>query len=172
MIYAVAGQVAAVVPYEVALSQTAAVTVEVQGVRSAPFLIPVAAAVPAIFTADASGQGQGVILNQDLSLNSAAIPAVQGQVIVLYATGEGQTTPPGVDGRIQFDVASVPAGACAVSIGGQPATVEYCAFAPYEVSGVLQINAVVPTGISSGNVPVTFSIGGIGSPAGVTVALK
>jgi uncharacterized protein (TIGR03437 family) len=93
-------------------------------------------------------------------------------VIVIYATGEGQTTPPGVDGRIQYDVKSAPVGACSVSIGGKSATVDYCAFAPYEVSGVLQINAVVPTGISTGNVPVSFSIGGVSSPAGVTVAVK
>jgi uncharacterized protein (TIGR03437 family) len=172
MVYAVAGQLAAVVPYEAALAQTAAVTVEVQGVRSAPFMVPVAAAVPAIFTADASGHGQGAIQNQDLTLNSSLNPATRGQVIVIYATGEGQTTPPGVDGRIQYDVKSAPVGACSVSIGGKSATVDYCAFAPYEVSGVLQINAVVPTGISTGNVPVSFSIGGVSSPAGVTVAVK
>jgi uncharacterized protein (TIGR03437 family) len=172
MIYAVSGQVAVVVPYEVALSQSAAVTVEVQGVRSAPFMMPVAAAVPALFSSDASGQGGGAILNQDLSVNSPLNPASQGQVVVLYGTGEGQTTPPGVDGRIQYDVKSVPVGACSVTIGGQPATVQYCAFAPYEVSGVLQINAVVPAGISSGNVPVSFSIGSATSQSGVTVSLK
>jgi uncharacterized protein (TIGR03437 family) len=172
MVYAVSGQLAAVVPYEVALAQSAAVTVEVQGVRSDPFMIPVAATVPAIFTANASGQGQGVIQNQDLSLNSSLNPAARGQVIVIYATGEGQTTPPGVDGRIQFDVPSKPVGACSVTIGGQSAAVQYCAFAPYEVSGVLQINAVVPTGISTGNVPVSFSIGGVSSQTGVTVAVK
>ena len=42
-------------------------------------------------------------------MNSSANPH-RGQVIVIYATGEGQTTPPGVDGRIQFDVTSAPAG--------------------------------------------------------------
>jgi uncharacterized protein (TIGR03437 family) len=172
MVYALAGQVSAIVPYEVALSQTAAVTVEVQGVRSAPFTIPVAATVPAMFTQNASGQGPGVIQNQDLSLNTSLNPATRGQVIVIYATGEGQTTPPGVDGRIQYDVPSVPVATCSVTIGGQSATVQYCAFAPYEVSGVLQINAVVPTGISTGSVPVTFSVGGVSSQAGVTVAVK
>ena len=95
MYYALSGQVSAVVPYEVALSTSAAVQVEVQGVRSDVFMIPVAAAVPAIFTADQSGKGQGSILNQDTTVNSAANPASGGQVIVIYATGEGQTVPPG-----------------------------------------------------------------------------
>ena len=105
-------------------------------------------------------------------MNSAANPAAAGQVVVIYATGEGQTTPPGVDGRVQFDVKSVPMAACAVSIGGQSAVVKYCGMAPYEVSGVLQINAVVPSGAGSGDVPVSFSIGGVSSRTGVTVALK
>jgi uncharacterized protein (TIGR03437 family) len=77
-----------------------------------------------------------------------------------------------VDGRIQFDVKSVPMGACAVTIGGQSAAVNYCGMSPYEASGVLQINAVVPSNAGTGNVPVSFSIGGVSSPVGVTVALK
>jgi uncharacterized protein (TIGR03437 family) len=172
MVYSSAGQVSAVVPYEVALAANAAVQVEVQGVRSDPFMIPVAAAVPAIFTASSTGKGQGSILNQDASVNSSTNPAASGQVIVIYATGEGQTSPPGVDGRIQFDVKSVPMGACAVTIGGQSAAVNYCGMSPYEASGVLQINAVVPSNAGTGNVPVSFSIGGVSSPVGVTVALK
>ena len=172
MVYSSAGQVSAVVPYEVALEANAAVQVEVQGVRSDPFMIPVGASVPAIFTANSSGKGQGSILNQDGSVNSETNAAPAGQVVVIYATGEGQTTPPGVDGRIQFDVKSVPVGACTATIGGRSAVVNYCGMAPYEVSGVLQINAVVPANAGTGNVPVSFSIGGVSSPASVTVALK
>jgi uncharacterized protein (TIGR03437 family) len=172
MVYSSATQVSAVVPYEAALSPNAAVQVEVQGVRSDPFMIPVAAAVPAIFTANASGAGQGSILNHDTTVNSSTNPAASGQTIVMFATGEGQTNPPGVDGRIQFDVMSTPVGACAATIGGQTAVVNYCGMAPHLVSGVLQINAVVPAGAGTGNVPVSFSIGGVSSPPGVTVALK
>ena len=58
MIYSSAGQVAAAVPYEVALASNAAVQVEVQGVRSEPFMIPVDVSAPAIFTANASGKGR------------------------------------------------------------------------------------------------------------------
>ena len=36
---------------------------------------------------------QGAILNQNLSINSADNPARRGDVIVLYATGEGATMP-------------------------------------------------------------------------------
>ena len=59
-----------------------------------------------------------------------------------------------------------------MTIGGQNATVNYCGMAPHLASGVLQINAVVPAGIAAGNIPVSFTIGGVSSPAGVTVAIK
>ncbi len=171
IVYASAGQVAAIVPYYTALSTTAAVQVEVQGVRSAPFSMQVTAANPGIFSHDGSGQGQGAILNQDLSLNSSANPAKAGDIVVLYATGEGQTTPPGVDGRLALDIRPTPAGACGVTIGGQTANVSYCGAAPYLTSGLIQINVQVPSSTAPGNVPVALSIGGVQSPDGVTVAI-
>lgn len=171
MVYTLAGQVAAVIPYEVALSSTAAVQVEYQGVRSAQFKMPVAAAVPGLFTLG-NGTGPGAILNQNLSLNSSTNPAHAGQVVVLYATGEGQTTPPGVDGRLALDVIPLAAGKCAVTIGGQSATVQYCGEAPGQVSGLLQVNAVVPSNAATGNQPVVLSIAGVSSTANVTVALQ
>ena len=172
MVYALAGQVAAIVPYETALQTTAAVQVEVNGVRSAPLSIPVTTAVPGLLTIDGSGKNQGAILNQDLSVNSSSNPAQVGRVIVLYATGEGQTSPPGVDGRLSSDIDPVPVGSCAVTVGGQTATVLFCGEAPYATSGLLQINAQLPSSVGSGNVPVAFSIGGVFSPSGVTVAVQ
>ena len=65
MVYAFSGQVSAVVPYEVALSTNAAVQVEVQGVRSDPFMIPVTGDRSGYFYGANSGKGQGSILNQD-----------------------------------------------------------------------------------------------------------
>jgi uncharacterized protein (TIGR03437 family) len=97
MIYALAKQLSAVVPYEVAGQTSVNVVVVYQGNASAPFPVEVAAATAAIFTGDASGQGQGAILNEDYSLNTAANPAPRGQYVSIYGTGEGVTTPPGVD---------------------------------------------------------------------------
>jgi uncharacterized protein (TIGR03437 family) len=97
LIYALDTQLAAIVPYEVAGQQTVNVVVVYQGNASVPFPMPVAAARPAIFTLDYSGQGQGAILNHDYSINGPANPAQRGQYILIYGTGEGVTTPPGVD---------------------------------------------------------------------------
>ncbi len=172
LVYVLASQVSAIVPYRTALDANAAVQVEVQGVRSDAFMIPVTAADPALLSHDASGKGQGAILNQDLSLNSSANPANAEDVVVLYATGEGVTNPPGVDGRLALDILPKPVGACQVTIGGQVATVSYCGAAPDLTSGLLQINAQVPPTTGHGNAPVTVSIGGVVSNANVTVAVK
>jgi len=176
LIYAGAGQVNAVVPYEVASDTSAMVVVVYQGNASAPFAIPIAAARPGIFTHSGGGTGQGAVLNQDQSVNSASSPAARGSWIAIYATGEGTTTPPGVDGRVSAYKGTPlpkPQAVCSVTIGGQTASVNYCGEAPDFTAGVLQVNAQVPEPISPGNsVPVTITVGGVTSQANVTIAVQ
>jgi uncharacterized protein (TIGR03437 family) len=176
LIYAGAGQVNAVVPYEVASATTANVVVVYQGNASAQFAIPIAATRPGIFTRSGSGTGQGAILNPDLSVNGASSPAARGSWISIYATGEGITTPPGVDGRVssyQGTPLPKPQAACSATIGGQTANVNYCGEAPYFTAGVLQVNAQVPESISPGaSVPVTITVGGVTSQANVTIVVQ
>jgi uncharacterized protein (TIGR03437 family) len=51
--------------------------------------------------------------------------------------------------------------------------VQYAGSAPGEIAGLLQVNAVVPQGVGPGSVvPVTVSVGGIASQAGVRIAVK
>ena len=95
LIYVSETQLAAVVPYSVAGKTTTQLQVEVQGNRSNAVTIQVAPAAPAIFTANSSGRGQGAILNEDNSFTSAGNPAEKGSIIVLFTTGEGQTSPAG-----------------------------------------------------------------------------
>jgi uncharacterized protein (TIGR03437 family) len=60
-----------------------------------------------------------------------------------------------------------------VRIGGVQAKVQYQGAAPGIVQGVLQINAVVPNGIALGDtVPIELTVGGVTSPAGVTLAVR
>ena len=61
----------------------------------------------------------------------------------------------------------------AVRIGGIDAQLQYAGAAPALIMGVLQINAVVPGGVTpGGSVPIQFSIGNATSPAGVTLAVR
>ena len=69
------------------------VQIEVDGTRSQPVTVPVARTAPGLFTTNAQGSGQGAILNQDLSPNSAQNPADRGSVVAIYLTGGGATKP-------------------------------------------------------------------------------
>jgi uncharacterized protein (TIGR03437 family) len=173
MIYSLAGQVSAVVPYEVAGKSVTQVVVSYQGQTSAPLSVPVAAAVPGIFTTSASGSGQGAILNQDGSLNGPNNPAPAGSYVFVFATGEGQTNPTGMDGSLDGVPAPNPLLPVTATIGGVNATVQYAGGVPSLVAGVLQVNVKVPQGVKSGGtVPIIISIGGVASQANVTLAVQ
>lgn len=172
MVYAAAGQVSAVVPYGLS-NPTTQVQVEYQGVASNSFPMSVAPAHPAVFTADSSGGGQAAALNEDGSLNSSANPASAGSIIVLYATGAGQTSPQGIDGSVTgYDSLPQPVLPVTVAIGGQPADVLYAGAAPGIVAGVMQINVRIPPTVPSGtSVSVTLAVGNQASSQSVTVAV-
>ena len=173
LVFVSATQCSAVVPYFGATNPTTHVQVEYQGVRSDPLKVPVSATAPGLFTVSASGTGQGSILNQDNNVNSVANPASRGSVVILWATGEGLTDPPGVDGRPAVDVLPKPLAAVSVDIGGQPATVQYAGAAPGYMPGVLQINAQMSPGVQAGsNVPVHITISDVSSQDGVTLAVR
>jgi uncharacterized protein (TIGR03437 family) len=172
MIYSVSGQISAVVPFSLQGHTSTQVQVEYQGTRSAPVTVPVVASMPAIFTANASGKGQGAILNQDFTVNGASNPATVGSAIMIYLTGAGAMQSPVTDGTLAQSTVNVGQNV-SVRIGGVNVTPLYAGAAPGIVEGVVQINAVVPSGIATGNaVPITVTVGGVTSPAGVTVAIK
>ncbi len=109
-------------------------------------------------------------------LNSADSPAERGSIIVLYATGEGETNPSGVDGRLnEFDkIEDFPRSlqAVKVTIGGQDADVLFAAGAPGFLAGLMQLNVRVPAGVQAGaSVPVVLSVGTVASPP-VTLAVR
>jgi uncharacterized protein (TIGR03437 family) len=172
IIYASAGQTAVMVPYEVAVGGVTEMQVVYNGVKSNVASLQVVDVIPGLFTANASGKGPGAILNQDLSVNSAANPAAPGSVVVLYGTGEGQTNPVGLDGALTGTVWPLPIAPVSVTIGGVGATVGYAGEAPGLVAGMLQVNATIPAGLGSGAQPVVVTVGGASSQPGVTVAVK
>ena len=172
LVYAQASQVAAVVPYAVAGRTRVSFQVEYLGVRSNAVNLDLAAAAPGIFTLNSSGRGPGAIVNQDGTVNSAANPARVGSTVAIFATGEGQTEPAGVDGKLAVEPLPRPRLPVSVLVAGAPAQVLYAGAAPGLVAGVLQINAVIPSGVAAGNaVPVMVTIGGAASQSSVTLAI-
>jgi trimeric autotransporter adhesin len=173
LIYSLAGQVSAVVPYETFGKTSTEVQVVFQGQSSSTVSVPVVTAVPGIFTLNGSGQGPGAIVNQNGTVNSATNPASPGSITMIFATGEGQTNPDGTDGKPDGFPAPTPiAQPVTATIGGLDADVQYAGGVAGLVAGFLQVNVRVPSGVPAGNaVPVILSIGGKSSQGNVTLAV-
>ncbi len=178
ILYASASATSVIVPYAIAGQTTANVVVTYKNNATQAFSTPVAATAPGLFTVNQTGSGAVVAYNSDGTLNSASNPAARGTPVLLFATGEGVTNPPGDDGAVtsgQFFHA--PVAKVSVSIEGKDAPVVYALSAPGLVQGVLMIEAVTPPnapGITgaAGPFPVVLTIGSASSPAGTTIFLK
>ena len=174
MIYSSEKQVAAIVPYGIAGKSSTQMTVEMGGVKGVAVAVPVVSSLPGLFTVDSSGKGQAAVLNENGTLNGAANPAAAGSIVVIYLTGEGQTSPAGDDGALAVGATlPKPQLPVAVTVGGQDAAVLYAGAAPGAVAGLMQINArVSPLVAPSNATALSVKIGDKSSQAGVTIAIR
>jgi uncharacterized protein (TIGR03437 family) len=189
MLYASQNQLSIQVPYEVAIGAGKAVVVT-NGTNTANSTVTTAATAPGIFTANGSGAGQAAALTCSATTNVCALNSLTnlakiGDIVTLYLTGEGIYNSPPLSGTASDDGYIVPLAlsplpqvspAPTVTIGGQAVdttnTNYYAGPIPGSMIGLLQINAVVPTGASTGvAVPVVITIGGNSTQAGVTLAV-
>jgi uncharacterized protein (TIGR03437 family) len=176
--YASARQINAVIPYEVAGASSLTVLVTYQNHASNALAVNTTTAYPRIFTANGSGGGQGAIFNDDGStLNGPSSPEPRGGTVVLFLTGEGQTLPPGVTGKVTTvsltpPLTPAPQLPVNVYIDGQASDVVFAGEAPSLVSGVMQVNVRIPATARSGSVPIQVMVGTSMSPPVVTVAVK
>jgi uncharacterized protein (TIGR03437 family) len=174
MIYASSTQVSAIVPYEEIVGDAVDVVVKFQGQSFTATAVPIVGTAPGLFTYNASGIGPVAAVNQDGTINSATSPAPLGSVVAFYLTGEGPTTPTGVDGKpatAPYPIPLVPSNA---NIAGQPALITYAGGAPGLVAGLMQMNIQIPVTLAqnlAGTValPVLIQIGSNTTQPNVTV---
>jgi uncharacterized protein (TIGR03437 family) len=173
LLYAGSNQINAIVPYGVSGKTSTELTVTAQGKTIATVAQAVAAAAPAIFTQNFSGSCAGAILNQDLSVNSPSNPAAMGTVISIFASGAGQTSPPGVDGQVTGTTLPAPLLPVTVQIGGLGAKVSYAGAAPGLVAGVTQVKRhdSIRSEFGIGHF-IVLNVGGLSSQAGVTISIN
>jgi uncharacterized protein (TIGR03437 family) len=146
----------AVVPDDVPASGVAKAKLTVGTTSSSEWGVPFAAAAPGIFTLDGSGTGPAAVLNQDNSVNTPANPAAHGSVIQIFATGI-----PNADQPIK------------VAIGGFDAPIQYQGPAPGLISGVQQINVIVPSQAPPiGALSLVIRINGLISTTAATIAVR
>jgi uncharacterized protein (TIGR03437 family) len=137
-------------------------TIEYGGTRSSPHILNVAAASPGIFSANGTGAGQAAALNSDTTINDATHPTRPGELISLYATGEGLDNPPQGDGNVTSILEPYPRPVLPVNVevGGIRATVLYAGAAPGAIAGLMQVVIRVPAGVQPGGyVPVQLFVG-------------
>jgi uncharacterized protein (TIGR03437 family) len=172
MIYSMSGQVSAVVPYSV--SGTTSIQVEYLGAKTAPMAASVAKAAPGIFGCSGAPLKplvvQTYLRGSKTSCDSDWAPVQKGTRITLFLTGEGQTTPAGVDGALPVSGAwPRPVQDVQVRFGGSQTAPAWLGLI---YAGVLQINVDVPADAPSGPVPLAVTVGGVPTQAGATIAIQ
>ena len=152
-----ANQVSAIVPYGIT-SSIAQIQVVTNNATSNAVTVYVGQTSPGVFTNPAGGISDAAALHPDFSLVTPKSPAQIGETIAVYVTGLGAVFPGISDGAAgPSGQLSMTTGTIAVNVDGLPATVSYAGLAP-QLAGLYQINFVVPTGASSGE--VTLGIAG------------
>jgi len=175
LLFASDGQLNAVVPFALQQNVTHLLVVTKGNTISVPEPITIANAEPAVFTANGSGTGQGVVLGflngGAQVLADANNPVSPGGYIVMYATGLGLVSP-AVDDGVPGPTAplSTVSGSISLTIGGADAVIAYAGLAPGFAS-LYQVNAIVPAVAPGNSVPLVLTVGGQSSPP-VTIAVK
>lgn len=146
------------VPYELGAAPTVDIVVTVEGRSSGPVSVALVPARPGLYPGAWNQSG----------MNSPTNPARVGEVVTLFATGQGRTIPESRTGAFPRDGYPVPAAATEVSIGGVPATIEFRGQAP-GTAGVMQLNVRVPPGVASGAADVLLTVGGASSRTRISI---
>jgi len=173
LIVVLATQINAQLPYEIVVG-SASVTVELNGVVSAPFTFGVQAAAPGIFVyGENRAVAQNVAADGSVTLNTPSNPVIPGNPMVIYLTGEGMLDNPVATGAAAVnDPLSHPSAPYSVSVGGKPAGVDFVGMTPGLVA-LGQADIRVPADLTPGDYAVVVTIGGKQSNApNITVGKK
>jgi uncharacterized protein (TIGR03437 family) len=151
-------QLAVQVPFELAGQTSATAEVTVGGLTSIARTFVLDNASPGIFTLNQQGTGAGALTHLNGALVSEQDPARPAEILVLYATGLGVTSPPLDTGRPSAGNAT--ATQATVTIDGTQAEVLFSGTTPGLV-GLNQVNVRVPAGTRAGsNIPVLLYVAG------------
>ena len=144
-------------PYEAAGRSAVQVVVVVNGVESNPETAPLAATGPGLFTLEGN---RAAVLNPDSTLNSPAMPAERGSVIMAFLTGVGQIDPALQTGQAApASPLSVVTASSSATMGGAPARIVSLGLASGYV-GVAQANIEVPLELAEGEYELVIIVGG------------
>lgn len=92
-------------------------------------------------------------------------------IVTLFATGEGQTSPAGVDGKLAAAPYPKPLLPVSVGFGNIGSAVYYAGGAPGEVADVMQIDVQIPPAVSGPVVPVVLTVDAVQRQSSATIAV-
>ena len=176
LLYVSDNQINAQVPFGVALNSEQQVVVRRGTELATPERVVIATAQPGIFSKNASGQGQGVVLavrpGGAQTFAEPGAPARPGDTLVIYCSGLGVTNPPVAAGAAApLDRLSSATSPVKLFIGGVEASITFAGLTPGS-AGLYQVNAVIPSGVPAGDaVPVILEVAGLPSPP-VTMTIR
>jgi uncharacterized protein (TIGR03437 family) len=158
-------QVIIEVPAEATAGDQPVVVTNLAG-KSNSFTAKVQPSSPNIFF-DSVG---GILTKNDFSLIRPSSPAAAGDILLIFSTGNGQTTPPLTTARVPPLTQLFNAPAATVTIGGKDAPVIYSVAAP-GFPGLYQTGVRMPAGVPAGNAAVVMTVGGVASNS-VNIAVR
>jgi uncharacterized protein (TIGR03437 family) len=180
LLYVQEQQINTVVPWGVAGDYNSTfeggteISVRVGGVATNTFTNPLVVAAPGIFELnEPNAPNQAAVLNQDGTVNSPSHPAAPGSIIAIFGTGGGPSSEIEQTGKLApLSLASLMLPV-SVQIAGQNAQVMYAGAAPGLISGVFQINALIPDMLPPGGTfYLSVTIGSIALPIEPTIAIQ
>jgi uncharacterized protein (TIGR03437 family) len=151
----------------------ATMTLRTPGGISDNFYFSILPVAPSIFRSGTAGPETGlatVFRDDNGQLITPTNPIHPNDIITIYATGMGQTSPPMVSGMAApADPLSNTVTVASVTLGGVSLNVLYSGLVPGEV-GVYQVNASVPSGVPQGmDIPLVVAQGGSSTALSVRV---
>ncbi|HEX7423114.1 MAG TPA: hypothetical protein VF311_04390, partial [Terriglobales bacterium] len=130
-----------------------------------PFTFPIFPTAPAIFLSGTAGPQTGLATvfraNDNFSLVTLSNPIHPKDILVIFATGMGLTSPePATGDASPSNPLAMVTALPVVTLGGTPLDVLFAGLAPGEV-GVYQVNVAVPSSAAEGlQLPLTITQGG------------
>lgn len=147
LLYVGPGQINAQVPLDVPAGTQTVVVKSVVG-ASASFNVTVAATAPALFFyGDPAAPKGSVLKNSDFTLVAAGNPAKTGDILLVYCTGLGDTSPALTTGALVSGSSSATKVPVTATVGGKNATVVYAIASP-GYAGLYQVAVTVPEGVT------------------------
>jgi uncharacterized protein (TIGR03437 family) len=102
------------------------------------------------------------------SLGYKTVAAKAGDSLVLFGVGFGPTNPVVAAGAA-YSGAAATTSTVSLLLHNKPVTP---AFAGLTSAGLFQFNLTVPTGLGTGDVPLSAMVGGVTTPTGVVVSVQ